>query len=200
MILAAGDSTGEDTFWVQMLVLVILAALLGIVGLIKTRAKRFKGREGYYPEGARSPHGWGSRQIGTLKEFKDRLLGTSLKTAQSKGGIKGAVFDFGGSNTGGREKIGDEPAKKKERYLAGGMEMLKLNFLLGVIEKTKGDNKDDVMMRNLSFNELLRRGQVDAADSNALKVYARNESNLYSKDIQCAAMKELAERSGLRSG
>lgn len=182
----------------QILVLVILAALLGIGGLIKTRANKFKGREGYRPEGTRGPGGRGGRQIEALKKLKEKLPGTLLKTA--KASIKEPVFDFGGDGTGRREKLVDTSAKKEGRNLVCGMEMLKLDFLLSVIGKTKGDDKNDVAMRKLSFNELVRRGQVNAAASNVLKIYAINEGNLYGKDIQCEAMKELAKRTGLRSG
>ena len=126
------------------------------------------------------------------------MPGTLLKTA--KASIKEPVFDFGRDGTGRREKLIDTSAKKEGRNLVSGMEMLKLNFLLSVIGKTKGDDKNDVAMRKLSFNELIRRGQVNAAASNVLKIYAINEGNLYSKNIQCEAMKELAKRTGLRSG
>ena len=92
----------------------------------------------------------------------------------------------------GEDKPKSEPAKEKD--LAGGMEMLELDFLLGVIEATKGADKNDVAMRKLSFNELLRRQQQNQVASNALTVYAVDESNLYGKDIQCEAMKELTKR------
>jgi len=92
----------------------------------------------------------------------------------------------------GEDKLKSEPTKGKD--LAGGMEMLELDFLLGVIEKTKGADKNDVAMRKLGFNELLRRQQQNQIDSKALTVYAVDESNLYGKDIQCEAMKELTKR------
>jgi len=82
----------------------------------------------------------------------------------------------------------------KNRDLAGGMEMLEQDFLLGVVENTEGNNNNDVTMRKLVFNELLRREKLDTIDSNALKVYAINRDNLYGKDIQCEAMKKLTER------
>ena len=72
--------------------------------------------------------------------------------------------------------------------------MLEQDFLLSIVEKTKGDDKNDVMMRKLNFNELLRREQLSVIDSTALKVYALNQGGLYSKDIQCEAMRALAER------
>ncbi len=82
----------------------------------------------------------------------------------------------------------------RDRDMAGGMEMLEQDFLLGVVENTIGADRNDVIMRKLVFHELLRREQLDAMDSDALKVYAVNEGNLYGKDIQCEAMKKLAER------
>jgi len=95
------------------------------------------------------------------------------------------------------KSAGAEPGK--DRDLAGGMEMLELDFLLSVVEHTKGDDKNDVTMRKLVFNELLRREQLDTIDSNAMKVYTIDESNLYGKDIQCEAMKKMTERT-LRKG
>ena len=181
----------------QMLVLVVLGALLGIGGLIKTRANKFKDREQDYPEYAGAGRTQGRRLNKTLKELKDKTLGAFLKTAQSKAIIEEPVFDFDAGDIARQRKPRNELAE--ERDLAGGMEMLEQDFLVRIVEKTEGDGKDDVMMRKLSFNELVRREQLRAADSNALKVYAMNEGNLYGKDIQCEAMKELAGRSGLRS-
>lgn len=82
----------------------------------------------------------------------------------------------------------------KDRDLGSGMEMLDMDFLLNVVEHTKGDDKNDVTMRKLVFNELLRREQLEAVDSNSLKIYTIDEDNLYGKEIQCAAMKKLTER------
>ncbi len=82
----------------------------------------------------------------------------------------------------------------KDRDLGSGMEMLDMDFLLNVVEHTKGDDKNDVTMRKLVFNELLRREQLEAVDSNSLKIYTMDENNLYGKEIQCAAMRKLTER------
>jgi len=97
----------------------------------------------------------------------------------------------------GEGKPRDELAK--ERDLAGGMEMLEMDFLLGVIEKTKSNDKNDVTMRKLSFNEVLRREKQNQIDSGVLMVYAVDEGNLYGKDIQCEAMKELTKRTSHKS-
>ena len=82
----------------------------------------------------------------------------------------------------------------KDRDLGSGMEMLDMDFLLNVVEHTKGGDKNDVTMRKLVFNELLRREQLEAVDSNSLKIYTIDEYNLYGKEIQCAAMRKLTER------
>lgn len=92
------------------------------------------------------------------------------------------------------ETLKSEFNKNREKDLAGGMEILELEFLLSIIENTEGNDKNDVAMRRLTFDELLRRDQVDTIDSSALKVYAMNEGSLYGKVIQCEAMKMLTER------
>lgn len=83
---------------------------------------------------------------------------------------------------------------QRSEDLESGMELLELDFVLGVIESTDGTDKNDVMMRKLCFNEVTRRNQQNEIDSYALKVYALNDNNLYGKDIQCEAMKEMALR------
>ena len=108
------------------------------------------------------------------------------------------MFDFATCEIVSETKISS--ALGKERDLASGMELLEQGFLVKVVEKIQGSDKNDVMMRKLGFNELLRRNQLKAAGSKSLKVYARNEGNVYGKDIQCEAMKELAGRTVLRSG
>lgn len=99
---------------------------------------------------------------------------------------------------GGAEEITGEVMMEKKtrtgRNLAGGMDLLEMDFLLGVIENTDGEDKNDVAMRRLSFNEVLRRNQQNEIDGAAMAVYAVDEKNLYGKDIQCAAMKELTRR------
>jgi hypothetical protein len=100
------------------------------------------------------------------------------------------------------ETAGEVTMEKKTRNarnLAGGMDLLEMDFLLGVIENTDGDDKNDVSMRRLSFNEVLRRNQQSDIDSSSLSVYAVDEKELYGKDIQCAAMKELTRRTEQKS-
>lgn len=199
IILAASDADGEETFWIQMLVLVVLGAGVGIVSLIKTRANRFKTQKQCWPEGAGRPHSRRGRQIEAVKELKDKCLGIFLKTAQPKTITERPMFDFEAADIAGQGKQKNEIDKAGKKDLASGMEILELDFLLSIVENTKGNNKKDVMMRKLVFNELIRREQLDAVDSDALNVYTLNKGKLYNKDVQCGAMKELAERTKPRS-
>jgi hypothetical protein len=94
----------------------------------------------------------------------------------------------------GEKKSKGDLAAEREADLNSGMDLLELDFLLSIVENTNGDDKNDVTMRKLNFNELLRRNKQDQIDSAALKIYAVNVGNLYGKDIQCEAMKELTKR------
>ena len=108
-------------------------------------------------------------------------------------GPSGKVVPLDGAQT---DEAGGETMEKKtkgQRNLAGGMDLLDMDFLLGVIE-SNGTDKNDVAMRKLTFNEVLRRNQQNEIDSVSLSAYAVDERGLYGKDIQCAAMKELARR------
>jgi hypothetical protein len=146
-ILAARNSEGDDTIWVQMLVIVILAVFLGIFSLAKARANKSKGYD--------------------QPPSQQKLVGKTFK---------------------------DLP-RKREKDLHSGMELLELNFLLSIVENINGgDDEKDVIIRKFNFKELLRRGKLNQADSKALRKYAINKGNLYGKDIQCEAMKNLAER------
>jgi len=200
IILAVSNSDGEDAFWTQMLVLVVLVASWGVYSLVKTRAKPSGEQRQGYDDGSGSRGTQLRRRNKVLGGLKERGLGVFSKLAQSKAVIEKPVFDFGAGNITSEGKLKSELAGGRGKDLAGGMEMLEQDFLVGVVEETKDKDKNDVMMRKLCFNELLRRGQLKAADSKSLKVYAKNEGNFYGKDIQCEAMKELAERTGLGSG
>ena len=114
------------------------------------------------------------------------------KKTETKRTGPGKVVEVRGKGAAGMGEGRGGPGK--DRDLGSGMEMLDMDFLLNVVEHTKGDDKNDVAMRKLVFNELLRREQLEALDSNALKVYTVDEDNLYGKEIQCEAMKKLTER------
>jgi hypothetical protein len=92
------------------------------------------------------------------------------------------------------EKLRNEPARRRSRDLQSGMELLGLDFLLSIVENTDSDVELDVTMRKLNFNELIRTEQLQAVDSNVLKVYALNEDGFYDKHMQYESIKELAAR------
>jgi hypothetical protein len=192
IILAAGNSDEESAFLMQMLALVILAALAGVGSLIKTRKGKFKKRMQYYPKRARSRYSQPRWKIKTLKEFKNKCFGIFSKTVEAKAIIEGSVSDFDAGDTADQERPGNKSARK--RVLTDGMELLEVDFLVSTVENTKGDDKNEVMMRKFTFNELVRRERLDTVNSKPLKVYAINEDNLYGKNIQCEAMKELTRR------
>lgn len=112
------------------------------------------------------------------------------KRGETKRARSSDVVELQPSGEGASAELG----KQKGKDLSGGMEILELDFLLSVVENTEGKDKNDVTMRRLNFDELIRRKQLNTIDSNALKVYAMNEGSLYGKVIQCEAMKELTKR------
>lgn len=215
-ILAAGNNEGEDTVWIQMLVLVMLAASWGIYSLIKTRAKKLKGQQQDYPDDTSIPgtqRRWrwqiqprhrdiARRKAVTQKPVtKTQEIRLQSPKPPQKAKLPSLVPAMKAHADELKEFISkplkdlkDRPAKEKRKDLYSGMELLEPDFMLSIVENTKGGNKTDVTMRELNFNELLRREQLNDVDSNALKVYAINKGNLYGKDIQREALKELTER------
>jgi hypothetical protein len=120
------------------------------------------------------------------------------KKGETKKASTGKLAELRSSaKSSSEEMVGDGKPKNelaRDKDLASGMEILELDFLLSIIENIDGDDKNDVTMRRLNFNELFRREQLDTIDSSALKTYAKNDGNLYGKVIQCEAMKELTKR------
>jgi len=133
-VIVLGAVEDEKTFWIQLLMVVILATGVGIYGLVKSRVKRIK------------------------LEAHDEIIETII-----------------------------EPPKPlvKKRNLSGGMELLARNFLAGVVEQTGSSDPRDIEMRRLCFAELVRRGELWALASNALKVYTLDEGGFYGKVIRC---------------
>jgi hypothetical protein len=184
-ILAARNSEGDDTIWVQMLVIVILAVFLGIFSLAKARANKFKGNDQHPSQ--RHRHGQIQPGLSAHRELLSSAptAGPNVNEHNRQDGLRQKLVG----------KALKESAREREKDLHSGMELLGLNFLLSIVENTNGgDDEKDVAIRKLNFKELLRRGKLNQADSKALRIYAINKGNLYGKDIQCEAMKSLAER------
>lgn len=85
-------------------------------------------------------------------------------------------------------------ARKSGRDMHSGMELLALDFLLSIVENIEANEKSDITMRKLCFNELIRTNQLREVDSKALKGYSMDADAHFGKDIQCHALGELAER------
>jgi len=139
--LAAGNN--EDAFWVQLLVVVVLAAGAGTYSAVKSRIRRIK------------------------RKANDEII----------------------------ETIFEQPRPSlKKRDLKSGMELLARDFLVGVVEQTETAGRRDVAMRSMCFAELVRRNELWAVASDALKVYTLDADGFYGKSIQCEAMRELSTR------
>ncbi len=199
-ILAAGNGVGENTFWIQILVLLVLVAFWGLYSLAKNRPNKFRDRQQRLVEETGPGRTKAGRQFRLLRKHIGWGKGIARKTIQvgSRQVAQEAIGGFDNPDIAGQEKPRSEPAGQKVRDLRSGMELLELDFLLSVVENTSGDDGTDVIMRKFNFKELLRRGKLDQINSNALKVYAINQGNLYDKDIQCGAIRELAERTAQR--
>lgn len=188
---ASGD--GEDSFWIQILVFLLLAASWGVYNLVKKKPNRFKQRD----MDAGDEYSYNNAKA----RWQFQLSGQNITQSAGIGNKSSYVSELpeemisdsdhsGVTNQQKPESISDKESKKD---LQSGMELLELYFLLSVVENTEGDDGDDVAMRKLNFNELLRRGKLNQVSSKALKAYVINQ-NIYGKDIQCEAIKELAER------
>ncbi|UCC21883.1 MAG: hypothetical protein JSW23_08720 [Planctomycetota bacterium] len=196
-IIIASNSEGEETFWTQMLVLVVLAALFGISSLVKTRSNKLRALKEGHTADEDEQHGWQRWPNKAFTALKEKSIGISLKTSQLKAISRERVFASNAAGTTIREK--SKIIRTEGKDLGSGMEVLELDFLVDIVENTESRDQNDVTMRKLSFNELLRRKQLKAADSKALRDYALNEDDIYGKNIQCEAIRELAKRTGTKT-
>lgn len=92
------------------------------------------------------------------------------------------------------QSSGASKETRKSQNVNSGLELLDLEFVLGVVDSTGSADPNDIIMRKIGFNEILRRNSRPRISSDALKVYALDQNKFYGKDIQCQAMQELAER------
>jgi hypothetical protein len=197
IVVAVGSNEEESAFWMQMLALVVLAALLGVGGLVRARMVRSRYAGQSHTRSFQGPYVLRRWTTESLKILRDKCLGVLSRGAGAGAVVEQAATGFEDADTAAAE--GQRKASAKARDLAGGMELLRVDFLVGIVENPNGEGQRDVVMQKLSFNELVRRGKLSAVESDTLKAYAMNELRLYDKDIQCEAMKELAQRTIVRS-
>ncbi len=150
---AAAEGAGDETFFVQILVLVIVASAWGLYNFVRKKT--------HY--------------------FADNRENLAAQTAPRRTTIY-------------QEKAAIRLPEDSQKNVNSGMDVLELGFLIDVVENTESDDINDVTMQGFSFNEVLRRKNQNRIDSSALKTYAVNKNNRYSKDIQREALKELSQR------
>ncbi len=95
----------------------------------------------------------------------------------------------------------DKPraARRGNRDLQSGLELLDLDFMLTIVENIEATDEQDITMRKLSFGELARTQRIHELDSAALKVYAMDEDGAFGKSVQVECFKELADRTASSS-
>jgi hypothetical protein len=213
--LAAGD--GEDTFWIQLLVMVVLGAGVGTYGVFK----KHKARHG--TAGAIARHFLDSvrRRISGLRlaeRFQQlltrfsqtgqtflravRLTRTKLSRAYNSGTQASQLVAAGTpvpETVNKKSATNEKPSSARPhgtagRNFEGGMELLTSDFLVEVVEKIESVEIYDITMRNLCFCELVRRNALQAVSSDALKAYTLNTDGTFDKSIRYQAMRELAHR------
>ena len=201
-ILIADVGDDESSFWMQIMVFLVLGVFWGIYSLTKNNLSKHKDRQQdlaeetctHYaksrwrfqlpPKTAAPRQSIVQEYIAGMKDTRDHIPNLSQEPK----------LDFNSPGTAGRKNPKKKPATEKNKDLHSGMDLLKLDFLLSIVENTKGNDQNDVTMRKLNFNEVLKREKQSQVKSEVLTVYAINRDNLYGKDIQCEAMGELAER------
>ncbi len=188
---ASAYSNDGETIWVTMLVLVVIAAGAGVWSFVKKKPGRIDEQQDDFAYYSSSPetglHQWKlplQQQEAIETPEKHFAVTTSTKSSSD---LETAL-----ARTPISRKKG--AADRKQPDQKGGMELLDLNFLLKAVSDTGHNSKADITMHKLIFKELIRREKLGEIESKVLKEYALNKGSLYSRDVQCEAIKELASR------
>jgi hypothetical protein len=191
-IIASMDEEGS-TFWAQILILVLLASFWGIYNLVKKKQKAFTDY-GEQDSGGYAKVRHRFAPIHRLVElYKDIAPKFTKFTKPEFDGVHVRSY-FDKLEAAVSYEKNSKPLAKNKKDLASGMEILDMDFLLNVVENIEGNDSKDITMRQLCFDELMRRVRLNCVNSQVLKVYAVNPDNTYGKDMQCEAMQELAVR------
>jgi hypothetical protein len=201
-ILIAEIGDEDSSFWVQILVFLLVVVIWGVYSLVKNNRSKYKDQQQNLAEKTcthyaksrwrfRVPHKPIALRKGIVQEYIARMKGTRHDIPNLS---QEPMPDLNNLGTDTRKHPKNKLATKKTKDLQSGMELLELDFLLSIVENTKGNDQNDVTMWKLNFNEVLRRKKLSQVNSKVLTVYAINRGNLFGKDIQCKAMGELAER------
>jgi hypothetical protein len=197
--LAASD--GEEAFWAQLLMIVMLAAGGGIYAFIKTRPKSRRSSRGPISinhkifnrgmDGVSRLIKTAGKQISLKRPALQQLTAEHAEDAEKKYKINSARSAV--------SAVKLSHAEAKRRDLKSGMELLSGSFLVKVIEsRNDGIYADgiDIEMQKICFAEMKRRNQLEAVSSEALKAYTVDKAGYYGKTIHRQAMEELFRRTG----
>jgi len=187
MLAAAG--VVEEAIWIQLLVVVILAAGWGLYAAVRAQRRGFA-------------HGDGAHRMEMGNKFERLRRNVRRQVRGWADGVaekaKEAIAGVELARVAHMEKQKPTPSVRKvvggRRDVSSGMELLPSGFLVGVVEDLSGEDEGDVTIRRCCFDELVRRGELSVVDSGALIEYAEDLEGRYTKQIQCEAMKELARR------
>ena len=191
--MAVNNAEGQDQIFVTILVVVIIAAIAAVKYYGKNRKKKKQNKKNQKKKNEQNntkykidEKQWENLQQkfnNITEKSKIKKQTTTKQTAKTKINTVNEKYD---------SKI--KPKKTNQKNVAGGMELLSVEFLLAKTAKVTEIDKKDVEMRQMAFNELARRNELNKMAGEILKDYAVNGDNLYGKTIQCLAMKTLAQR------
>ena len=193
--MAIKNGDGQDQIFVTMLVIVIIAAGAAIKYYNKNTAKKNKQKQ----KNKKNPNPQNNAEYELDEKRWENL---QLKFANIKNQSNEKIKRQSTKQIKKVAKVKPSSThatittdnKKTQRNDAGGMEMLTRKFLLMKTANVTELDKRDVEMRQMAFNELARRNELNEIKGEILKAYAVNRDNIYGKTIQCLAMKTLAER------
>jgi hypothetical protein len=195
IMLTSANGGGEETFWMSILIIVLLSSGVGIWALVRRKAGRNNPSEEY-------------------AEYDSTVQPTEVMNRHKKtsacGGIETLIKQSGVPETGQYSIRSSRKGAVGRRFrkaanLQSGLELLELPFLTGMVSDIESRQHLDIEMRKIAFMELVRRGQLCGIEGKALKVYAKNSASSacggpkggkggFGKAIQCEALKELAAR------
>lgn len=196
LAMLAAYNNDADTIWVTMLVFVILAAGVGLWSFVKRKQAEFNKQKedySYYNTTSQSADGkwrWKLQEKGKVETQKKHFTVTPSPQSSSD-------LEFSSISTAVTVKRTSTGRKGVD--LQSGIELLDLDFLVNIVGSIELDDSTDVSMHKLSFEELIRRKQLNRIASRVLKEYALDKDNVYGKSIQCEAIKELAIRTARTS-
>jgi len=190
-MLASVNGGGEETFWMSILIIVLLSSGVGIWTLVRRKSNQDSLSEEYSEYDVQSAEGMNRHKK------TDAVIETLIKQS--------AVPETGQYSIRSSRKGAVGRRFRKAADLQSGLELLELPFLTGMVSDIESRQYLDIEMRKIAFMELVRRGQLGSIEGNVLKVYAKNSASSacggpkggkggFGKAIQCEALKELAAR------